>query len=63
MGVDITQIQQLQDQLTPVVQDNGRAYLMGHDLGRGADCVLAKPVDQEKLIKCLAKVTNSHGPK
>lgn len=44
-----------------IVQDNGRAYLMGHDLKRGADCVLAKPVDQEKLIKCLAKLTISNG--
>ena len=41
-----------------IVQDNGRAYLRGHDLERGPDCVLAKPVDQEALIECLAKLTN-----
>jgi DNA-binding response OmpR family regulator len=44
-----------------IVQDNGRTYLRGYDLERGADCVLAKPVDQEKLIECLAQLTNSHG--
>ena len=42
-----------------IVEDNGRAYLMGYDLERGADCVLAKPVDQEALIECLAKLTNT----
>ena len=41
-----------------IVEDNGRTYLMGYDLERGADCVLAKPVDQEALIECLAKLTN-----
>jgi CheY-like chemotaxis protein len=44
-----------------IVQDNGRGYLRGHDLERGADCVLAKPVDQKKLIRCLARIMNSHG--
>ena len=44
-----------------IVQDNGRAYLMGHDLERGPDCVLAKPVDQEALIKCLSRIIKSHG--
>lgn len=43
-----------------IVQDNGRTYLMGYDLERGADCVLAKPVDQNELIECLARLTNSH---
>jgi len=42
-----------------VVQDNGTAYLRGHDLERGADCVLAKPVDREALIECLAKLTKT----
>lgn len=42
-----------------IVQDNGRAYLRGHDLERGADCVLAKPVDREVLIECLSRLTNS----
>lgn len=46
-----------------IVQDYGRAYLMGHDLERGADYVLAKPVDQDALIECLARVTNPRGPK
>jgi len=41
-----------------IVQDSGRAYLRGRDLERGPDCVLAKPVDQEALIECLAKLTN-----
>jgi DNA-binding response OmpR family regulator len=41
-----------------IVEDSGRAYLMGYDLERGADCVLAKPVDQEALIECLAKLIN-----
>ena len=41
-----------------IVQDNGRAYLLGRDLDRGADCVLAKPVDQEALIECLSRITN-----
>jgi len=44
-----------------IVQDNGRAYLRGHDLERGADCVLAKPVDQEALIECLARLTQAQG--
>ena len=42
-----------------IVEDGGRAYLMGFDLERGADCVLAKPVDQEALIECLAKLINT----
>jgi DNA-binding response OmpR family regulator len=42
-----------------IVEDSGRAYLMGYDLERGADCVLAKPVDQEALIECLAKLINT----
>ncbi len=42
-----------------IVQDNGRGYLMGRDLERGADCVLAKPVDQEALIECLSRITSS----
>ena len=42
-----------------IVEDSGRAYLMGYDLERGADCVLAKPVDQEALIECLAKLTST----
>ena len=42
-----------------IVEDGGRAYLMGYDLERGADCVLAKPVDQEALIECLAKLINT----
>jgi DNA-binding response OmpR family regulator len=42
-----------------IVQDNGRAYLRGHDLERGADCVLAKPVDREALIEALSRLTNS----
>ncbi len=46
-----------------IVQDNGREYLRGHELERGPDCVLAKPVDQEALINCLSKLTNSHGPR
>ena len=41
-----------------IVQDNGRAYLMGHDLERGPDCVLAKPVDRDALIEILEKLTN-----
>lgn len=43
-----------------IVQDNGRTYLRGHDLERGPDCVLAKPVDQEKLIECLEMLTDSN---
>ena len=46
-----------------IVQDNGHEYLRGHELERGADCVLAKPVDQEALIECLARLTNSTGQK
>ena len=42
-----------------IVQDNGRTYLRGHDLERGPDCVLAKPVDQEELIECLSRLTDS----
>jgi len=42
-----------------VVQDNGREYLRGHDLDRGADCVLAKPVDREALIECVEKLTQA----
>jgi len=41
-----------------IVQDNGREYLRGHDLERGADCVLAKPVDRDALIEILEKLTN-----
>ena len=40
-----------------IVQDNGRAYLRGHDLERGPDCVLAKPVDRDALIEILEKLT------
>ncbi len=43
-----------------IVQDNGRTYLRGHDLERGPDCVLAKPVDQDKLIGCLSRLTTSN---
>jgi DNA-binding response OmpR family regulator len=42
-----------------IVRDNGRTYLRGHDLERGPDCVLAKPVDQEALIECLSRVFSS----
>jgi CheY-like chemotaxis protein len=41
-----------------IVQDNGRAYLRGHGLERGPDVVLAKPVDQDALVECLARLTN-----
>ena len=44
-----------------IVQDNGRTYLRGHDLERGPDFVLAKPVDQEALIACLRSIINSQG--
>ena len=40
-----------------IVQDNGREYLRGHDLERGPDCVLAKPVDRDALIGILEKLT------
>jgi DNA-binding response OmpR family regulator len=43
-----------------IVRDNGRAYLGGHKLKRGADCVLAKPVDRDALIEVLARLTTSH---
>jgi len=42
-----------------IVQDNGRTYLRGLDLERGPDFVLAKPVDQDALIKCLSRIINS----
>jgi DNA-binding response OmpR family regulator len=42
-----------------IVQDNGRSYLMGHDLERGPDRVLAKPVDRDVLIRELNALTNS----
>ena len=45
-----------------IVRDNGRDYLRGHELERGADCVLAKPVDQVALVRCLSKLTNPRGP-
>jgi len=41
-----------------IVQDNGREYLRGHDLERGPDFVLAKPVDRDALIEILEKLTN-----
>ena len=44
-----------------IVQDNGGTYLRGHDLERGPDFVLAKPVDQEALITCLSRIINSQG--
>lgn len=44
-----------------IVQDNGKTYLRGHDLERGPDCVLAKPVDQQALIRCLSKIINLNG--
>ena len=42
-----------------IVQDNGRAYLAGFKLERGADVVLAKPVDRDKLIEVLERLTGS----
>lgn len=46
-----------------IVQDNGNNYLAGYDLERGADFVLAKPVDRDVLAAVLSKLTNSHGAK
>jgi two-component system phosphate regulon response regulator OmpR len=37
-----------------VVRDKARAYLDGRQLERGADCVLAKPLDREVLIRHLS---------
>ena len=42
-----------------IVQDNGKNYLSGFDLERGADLVLAKPVEQDALIKALSRLTNT----
>jgi two-component system chemotaxis sensor kinase CheA len=39
-----------------IVEDSGRGYLDGHDLRRGADCMLAKPVDRELLVECLGRL-------
>ena len=44
-----------------IVQDNGKNYLAGFHLQRGADLVLAKPVDREALVAVLSKLMNSHG--
>lgn len=46
-----------------IVQDNGKSYLAGFRLERGADLVLAKPVDRDALIAVLATLTSSHGAK
>ncbi len=43
-----------------IVQDNGKNYLAGYHLERGADLVLAKPVDRDALVAVLARLTNSH---
>jgi len=42
-----------------IVQDNGKNYLAGFQLERGADLVLAKPVDRDALVAVLARLTNS----
>lgn len=42
-----------------IVQDNGKNYLAGFQLERGADLVLAKPVDRDALVAVLAKLTSS----
>ena len=42
-----------------IVQDNGKNYLAGFDLERGADLVLAKPVDRDALAAVLSRLTNS----
>lgn len=39
-----------------VVRDRARAYLDGRQLERGADCVLAKPLDRELLIEHLTRL-------
>jgi len=41
-----------------VIQDDGKAYLSGHDLERGPDRVLSKPVDRQELIAVLSELTN-----
>jgi two-component system OmpR family response regulator/two-component system alkaline phosphatase synthesis response regulator PhoP len=46
-----------------IVQDNGKNYLAGFRLERGADLVLAKPVDRDALIAVLAALTKSRGAK
>lgn len=46
-----------------IVQDNGKNYLAGFRLERGADMVLAKPVDRDALIAVLAALTKSRGAK
>lgn len=42
-----------------IVQDNGKNYLAGFDLQRGADLVLAKPVDRDALVAVLGRLTDS----
>ena len=42
-----------------IVQDNGKNYLAGFQLERGADLVLAKPVDRDALVAVLGRLTNS----
>ncbi len=45
-----------------IVQDNGKNYLAGFHLERGADLVLAKPVDRDALVAVLSRLTNSRVP-
>jgi len=45
-----------------IVQDNGKNYLAGFHLDRGADIVLAKPVDRDALVAVLATLTDSGSP-
>jgi len=43
-----------------IVRNNGENYLAGFHLKRGADLVLAKPVDRDALVAVLSKLTGAN---